>query len=181
MKIIYVHCGEEMDVRLILAATNTTEWVVKIRLKKKFRPIRDLQPLLRGQLWETTTTRQNSMHFLTETCVWNKCDLLYGDVILSWTHTFIDVMTHEIKLYKKSQVIHTFFKHHHTSFKSVISSVIQSVYITPFFFSKLLSSSILKEMFFLILSRKVFVFRFCPVCITVTSGPSVQEWTWLNA
>ena len=39
---------------------------------------------------------------------------------------------------------------------------------------------LLKEIFFSP-CRKVFDFRFCPVCITVTSGPSVLEWAWLSA
>ena len=58
-------------------------------------------------------------------------------------------------------------------------TAVKNIYYHHFSFQPLLSP-ILKEMFFRP-CRKVFDFRFCPMYITVTSGSSVLEWTWLSA
>ena len=53
------------------------------------------------------------------------------------------------------------------------------IYSHDLFFLTIIESYTLRDMFSP--CRKVLDFRFCPVYITVTSGPSVLEWAWLSA
>ena len=71
-------------------------------------------------------------------------------------------------LYSESQVICTPFQ-----------TAVKKIYSHNLFFLTIIESYTYKDMFSP--CRKVLDFRFCPVYIIVTSGPSVLEWAWLSA
>ena len=71
-------------------------------------------------------------------------------------------------LYPESEVICTPFQ-----------TAVKKIYSHNLFFLTIIESYTYKDMFSP--CRKVLDFRFCPVYITVTSGPSVLEWAWLSA
>ena len=71
-------------------------------------------------------------------------------------------------LYSESQVICTPFQ-----------TAVKKIYSHNLFFLTIIESYTYRDMFSP--CRKVLDFRFCPVYITVTSGPSVLEWVWPGA
>ena len=62
---------------------------------------------------------------------------------------------------------------------AILNSCKKKIYSHNLFFLTIIESYTYKDMFSP--CRKVLDFRFCPVYIIVTSGPSVLEWAWLSA